>query len=442
MFRTLSAPVILQWEVTPDCNHACLHCYNYWRGFGEEPSAPEDVCEIYRATTKEIICNRVFSVVITGGEPLLVFDQVKPYIRQLVQAGVHVSLNTNLSLFDRQIAVELKELGVRSILTSLPSFDPETNDYITQTPGSHRRITRGIRTALESGFKVAVNMVVTKVNLSQVYQTAEYVANLGVKSFAATKAATPNNCPDFSAFALGLDEFRWMLYELIKAKERLGLESIDSLEFYPYCAFDEVTRAVFSSRMCSAGKTNCTIGFNGQVRPCSRAEHTYGDIREGLTNAWGRMTPWRTNEWLPEQCSTCQLKNKCGGGCKVDAQRTTGDIKQPDPICDFSQLPVRLPSVWEPSPDGTEFLVNPSMVFRPESFGGILYVSSGHWALVVQELYQLFASGKEVVSIEDIVSALGCSLNEATATVSYLVRKFILKVAKGGSYASGNCFVA
>ena len=42
-----------------------LHCYNYWRGFGEEPSAPEDVCEIYRAATKEIICNRVFSVVNT-----------------------------------------------------------------------------------------------------------------------------------------------------------------------------------------------------------------------------------------------------------------------------------------------------------------------------------------------------------------------------------------
>ena len=27
----LKYPPVLHWEVTPECNHNCIHCYNYWR---------------------------------------------------------------------------------------------------------------------------------------------------------------------------------------------------------------------------------------------------------------------------------------------------------------------------------------------------------------------------------------------------------------------------
>ena len=88
MYSTLSAPVIIQWEVTPLCNLDCLHCYNHWRR--EEPvrQKTEDTNQIYKATVSEMIVNRIFSVVVTGGEPLLVLDQVAPFLCQLRDAGV------------------------------------------------------------------------------------------------------------------------------------------------------------------------------------------------------------------------------------------------------------------------------------------------------------------------------------------------------------------
>lgn len=27
----LKYPPVIHWEVTPECNHKCIHCYNYWR---------------------------------------------------------------------------------------------------------------------------------------------------------------------------------------------------------------------------------------------------------------------------------------------------------------------------------------------------------------------------------------------------------------------------
>ena len=29
--KDIQYPAILHWEVTPLCNHNCIHCYNYWR---------------------------------------------------------------------------------------------------------------------------------------------------------------------------------------------------------------------------------------------------------------------------------------------------------------------------------------------------------------------------------------------------------------------------
>lgn len=427
MYRTLSAPVVVQWEVTPLCNLNCLHCYNHWRRGEPVLQNSEDTKQIYKATVSEMIANRIFSVVVTGGEPLLVLNQVVPFLSHLRDAGIQILLNSNLTLLNNETAIRLRKLGIGSILTSLLSGVPQTNNEIAQRKEAHARTTRGIKIALAKGIKVTVNMVVTKINLGDIYATAQYVASLGVKSFAATKAATPGNCPDFSPYALSRDEFRYMLQELVRVRDELGL-CIDSLEFYPYCAFeDEKTRSIFKSRICSAGKTNCAIGYDGQVRPCSRSEVSYGDIREGFVNAWREMSDWRSNVWLPTQCSSCSLKNKCVGGCKVDALRATGSIINPDPMCDFNQLPIKLTKTRVKPTKARQFAVNPNLKYRPEEFGGILHATTGKWVAAEKELCGLIIGNKEVVSIEEIASALGVTKESASETATYLVSKSILQ---------------
>lgn len=432
MFRELSAPISVQWEVTPWCNLECVHCYNYWRQDKEKSKQLTIMLsELYDAIVSEILNCKVFRVTITGGEPLGVLKHILPSLRKLTNAGVQLGLNTNLTLLTKETASILKdELGITSILGSFPSANPLTNRVITQRKNAHADTTKGIEIALESGMKLSVNMVITKINLLEVYATAEYLAKLGVRSFAATKASVPGNCPDFALYALTLGEFRYMLRELVRVKEELGLR-VDSLEFYPSCSFgNEKIRKTFGSRMCTAGKTSCTIGFDGQLRPCPHAPMSYGGICESLSKSWRTMHDWRTDVWLPQECHSCVLKNRCAGGCKTDALFVAGSLNEPDPYCDFSQLPIKVgkKSVATKPVQTESFVVNPEVKLRKEDFGGILYVSPIQWASVNHRLYQLVArKGREPILLDEMAGALDVPKEGAVKTVSYLVSKSILQ---------------
>lgn len=434
VFRTLSAPVTLQWEQTGYCNHNCEHCYNFWRQ-DEEPQklviTPETI-EVYEDTVDQIIENEVFQVTITGGEPLSVFKWTYPLMQKLSEADVGISLNSNLTMLNREKAKLLKSLGVRSILTSLMSPDPELNDRLAGQENAHRNTVRGIQIAQEEGFWVAVNMVVTKKNLGEIYEMAEYVKSLGINSFAATKASTPITCPDFSDYMLSPNDFRFMVNELLRVRDNLDINA-DSLEFYPMCFFeDQETRDFAGNRMCNAGKTACTIGPDGLVRPCSHANQVYGSVlegNEGLNKAWLNLQDWRTERFIPEECNECSVRNVCRGGCRTEAFAASGNLEEPDPYAVFSRPPLEM----SPPKDiqiekSTRYEFHKGIKTRKEDFGGIIFITPVRWSAVTERLlsfYNKFAGAS--FTIRDLAEGLGVSPEEVNPTAKILARKTIIK---------------
>ncbi len=428
--RMLAAPINCQWEVTPECNYSCIHCYNHWRKCENEPPFKVDagMIALYQATVQEILANKIFSVTVTGGEPLIVFNAIMPSLEELSAKGVQIRLNSNLSLLTEDRARRLKQIGVASILTSLPAGTEEVSDRITGRRGSFKRTIRGIKIAREAGFPVTVNMVVTKTNLALIFETAELVASLGVESFAATRASIPGAGLDFSDHALTINEFRFMLAELLRVRQELSLK-VDSLEFYPPCSMaDPETRNFFSSRSCSAAKTNCTIGYDGSVRPCSHAPISYGDIRDGFHQAWYAMKEWRSGELLPEGCQKCDARKNCGGGCKIEALLSTGSMKDQDPYCDYSQLPLSMTArKIVPAELTDEYLFHPRLKLREEEFGGVLYLSPSRWAPVNRELYELaYRAEGDILTPRSLAAVLDVSEKDAALTLAYLRDKKIL----------------
>ena len=100
IFRTLSAPVSLQWELTPFCNERCIHCYNYWRTdtLGEKLITTPDTLAVLDKVSSEIVRNKIFNVTVTGGEPLAILKWAYPYLQRLAEGGVEISFNTNLTI--------------------------------------------------------------------------------------------------------------------------------------------------------------------------------------------------------------------------------------------------------------------------------------------------------------------------------------------------------
>lgn len=433
IFRKLSAPVTLQWELTPDCNERCVHCYNYWL---RDTAKPESVTApfllaLYERTAPEIINNRLFHVTLTGGEPLVVLEKAYPYLEELTKAGIEMSLNSNLTILSGEKVELLKKLGIKSVLTSLISGNPELNDGLSNRPNTHRDITRGIKLALSEGFGVEVNMVVTKKNIHDLYATAEYVKDLGVRNFSATKGSTPTNSVGFEEYALSPDELKFVISELFRIRDNLGL-NVDSLEYYPLCLFDtQEARDFAANRSCTAGKTNCTIGFDGMIRPCSHASQTYGSVLDvgGLKQGWENLNLWRTDAYIPAGCSDCDEKYACRGGCRSEAYVVRGDLKAPDPYCNFDHPALsRTMQVIKEYGCNAGFIFRPGIKTRVEDFGGIMFIAPARWASVTRELMVFFEKNKnDCFTMGDLASGLGFdNVVNVGQTINFLLQKSLI----------------
>jgi radical SAM protein with 4Fe4S-binding SPASM domain len=378
-YKILTAPLSCQVELTTECNNRCKHCYNYWR----EQDLPGTFLSEQQALyiIRELHSANVFEVVLTGGEPLMNFDVLVACLHEARVCGMKVNLNSNLVPLNRLKAKKLKELGINGILTSLMGPNAEIHDMISQRKGSFDRAVANIILAQEEGIRVTVNMVVSKANRLYIKDTARFVSSIGVKTFTATKAGCPGNCKDFSGLSLDQKEFHEYLNDLLEAGEEYGLQ-IDFLEGYPVCGFDDLLKyKKLLGRRCLAGVTTCTIASDGQVRPCSRLDFSYGNIfNENIIEIWKKMTAWRDGSNLPSQCRSCKLVNVCGGGCRMESKmRSHGDILAMDPYAQeenverHSEVLERLVEIKSCDSMSKEkvfsFVLADELQWRPESFG-------------------------------------------------------------------------
>ena len=264
------------------------------------------------------------------------YDSLTWCIEEARKANLGVSLNSNLVSLTRFRAHELRSLGISQILTSLTGSAPELHDKIVQSKGSFVKVVGNIQMAQEEGIQVIVNMVVSKINLSDIKETAKLISSIGVKKFTATKAGCPGNCSDFSEFSLSHEEFLRYLRDLREISEELGFE-MDALEGYPLCGIGDLNRYrsfIKKSRKCFAGVTTVTIASNGEVRPCSHLDISYGNLfKEDLKEIWTRMGVWRDGTYLPIVCKSCKLLPACGGGCRMEAKMRNGSLFSMDPYC-------------------------------------------------------------------------------------------------------------
>ena len=335
--KELSAPLSVQIEVTSSCNVSCIHCYNTWQTW-EKIYDHLDIEKADRIVS-QLVENWVFSMWITWWEPLIKKEVTSYLIEQWNKHWLTTRLNSNLMLLTPEIAKEFKSSKLRSILTSLTSFDEETHDKITWRKWNFKKVIEGIQIALDENIKTGVNMVVTKLNRDHIYKTWEFLHWLWVKSFFATKWSWPVNIPNFEKYSAWKDDIINSLHDLIKVKDDFWM-NVDILECYPLCLlWEDSDFSLFSSHKCTAWITSLTIWANWEVRACNHADKSYWNIfKEDLSSIWKRMQEWRTGELLPEKCISCEYLFKCTWWCRMDAH-WCWDIKMMDPFAKPENIP-------------------------------------------------------------------------------------------------------
>ena len=322
----LHYPPSVDWELTSECNHNCIHCYNYWRKNKHQHSDMREK-EHFSRIVQRIIDAKPVSLQITGGEPLVVWKQAKAAIEELIRARICVSINTNAVLVTEEIADFLGSHQIDAFV-SFPCSNPAIFDEIVNRKGAYERACRGIHLLLDAGVRVSLNMVVTKKNLQYVYDTAKFVKNeFCVEYFSATKASFPKNADeDFKNQMISGKEFNDMLHTLLRVKYELGMR-VDSAWVYSLCGFDdeEIRKQFGFNRKCTCGKYSFVVDSGGNIKACGCDNQTFGNILDiTFAEAIKKMEFWRNGSLLPGICKGCRWLPYCGGGCRSDATSTNG----------------------------------------------------------------------------------------------------------------------
>ena len=173
------APIMLTWQLTKDCNLACLHCCT--------DSAPGRAMpgELDRAQALELVRQisqaDVPYVMLCGGEPTIV-----PHFLEVAEilgkAGVYLKIETNGQKFDEALGRRLSALPIRSIQVSLDGATQEV--YAKMRPGaSLESAASAARLAVKLGMPLEVTFAPTRLNIHEAEQVIDLVASLGAFRF-------------------------------------------------------------------------------------------------------------------------------------------------------------------------------------------------------------------------------------------------------------------
>ncbi len=179
LIETLRAPLFVSWQLTRDCDLACLHCCTDsapGKHLPDELTADEAL-----ALADDIIRNDVPYVMLCGGEPLRA-SHCLAVAERLGQAGVSLKIETNGQLFDQTTADRLARLPIRSIQISL---DGDTQDiYGAQRPGASLARTHAACEAVRrAGLPLEVTFAPTRLNIHQIEAVIERARTLGAFRF-------------------------------------------------------------------------------------------------------------------------------------------------------------------------------------------------------------------------------------------------------------------
>ena len=429
MYINFKSPLLVQWEVTYDCNKNCVHCYNYWRTDNCKVSNNSKLNKIHSEyIVNEILKNEVFHVVVTGGEPLLVFDELYPYLKRLHDNNIKLSLNSNLMIMTDEIAKKLKSVGINGVLVSFPAHNEMLDYQITGVKNSFKKTIEGIKCAKRNGLSITTNMVVTRLNYNHIYETAKLAKTIGANKFSINRSMKPENCKNFDQYQISLEQYKNIPAIMKKIKDEIGIDVL-SVEANPLCFINDynLLKEVGFSRTCSAGKTFCAIDPTGNIRPCILISDNYGN---NLSNAWKNMEVYRNESMLPKECNNCTKKDTCDGGCKAERKHICGDLKKIDPYADLSNIFSNKEKLNISSDDivlnkETVYQVNDKVIFRKEDFGGLIYLSTKYFVAVEDSLFDFLRANKEF-EISYLMKELKYTYEEAIKTIKYLNIKHIL----------------
>ena len=331
------SPHFVDWAITPKCNLSCRHC----RGFSEGELSNERA----RKLIAEIAELEPGWVIVEGGEPLL-RDDLFELLELMRQRQLEVHLITNGMLLSPQIITDLKQLGVR-VMISIDGATPATYEAI-RNGASFEKVVQSARHCVKEGLLEAINFTILKKNYTEIPGVFELADSIGVgkMTFIGLKP-----CQDYTEELLTPQEYVEAISLTCQAAQKTGIELFFDEPFFWATVRESGLPAsipAVGDGILAPSTSACIFGeylfieTNGDVKPCSFAPMTLGNVNEKvLGEIWREVlsSPFFSRIIDPKtrtgSCQDCRYLADCKG-CRSRTFVLTGDWFASDPVCPLS----------------------------------------------------------------------------------------------------------
>lgn len=322
----------INFEITKDCNHDCLFCYNYVEKTNQNKSTTP-------IRTLSSILNKVNvkQITFTGGEPLLRKDLLECVIHAKVSNCKVVIITNGNAGSDKQFE-DLITAGVDHFQVSFHSVNPEIHNSLTRQDNSWQKTTERIKFILSNGCRVIPSIVLTKININSLPETLNYLYNMGLSTIMINRYNITHS-------AIGkIDTLLPTKKELNLAFEKANLFAsknkvkITSNVCTPHCIVNPKYFSEIGFGECSNDLLlkPLTIDQLGNFRICNHSPHVIGNIHH--QNFTDLIYSDYSCDWLfstPEYCEDCDLEENCNAGCRAASEQLGLTKEHVDPIVNY-----------------------------------------------------------------------------------------------------------
>ena len=329
----------LIFEVTQRCNHACLHCYNFWQPDADYFSGELDTASTISLLAKALDETDCQHITLTGGEPLLRQDllQILDFLRA---RGARATIVSNGRLLGESTVVDLLDHRVGLFELPLLSCTREMHDRLSGVPGAFDAVLAAMaHVRYHQGQFVAV-FVATRLNLPDLYGAIKLAYAFGARGFMLNR---------FNVGGRGRKHVAELLPSPEQLRDALAIADAASAEFnFPVvstipiqpCLVDIKYFKHLSFGFCAIGtdRVYYTLDPLGNVRPCNHTPTILGNLFDNPFEAL--IASEKMSAFVnaaPAFCSPCTLRSSCQGGCKAAAQVSYGGLDEEEPFLRYNQ---------------------------------------------------------------------------------------------------------
>ncbi|MCQ9206889.1 MAG: radical SAM protein [Omnitrophica bacterium] len=345
------APVIV-WNLTPECNLSCRHCYadvgreqeRSMLSTGEAKSFIDDLSHL-----------NIPALLFSGGEPLLRKDifELGAYA---AGKGLYTALSTNGTLITQDVAKKIKIAGFKYVGVSIDGMR-EAHDDFRSSKGSYDLSVKGIENCIKEGIKTGARFTLTKYNHRDLTELLAFLVKKKIKRFclyhlvySENGRAERENDVDNKSRRKILDSFfsevekmadRGVDVEVLTVDNHAdGIYLLHRIKTKDADSGSRAEKLISKASGCSAGRGIAAVDSQGVVHPCQFWSHvSLGNVKEKpFSEIWNDKQNEFLNmlrngrDKLKGRCGRCVYKASCGG-CRLRAERKFSDIWQEDPAC-------------------------------------------------------------------------------------------------------------